>query len=331
MLQKGVDAGVDADARMSRGRLVLGMPGRVWTMALWFAGVSMLLLFSLIVPLDASAQPTLRAALMVYAAASAVALMVLKDRVATWFIHVQVAVGIVASLLLVWASVTPVGAITAANSLIVVAAYVGFWMARRVALVYVTVFCCGLLAVFGVGGNLPSLLVPWAFVSTMSVGLVLSFGTLVHQMNRQLVTDPLTGLLNRTGMFMLVQQRGGPNRLPAPRCLMVIDLDHFKAINDRRGHLAGDRILRDFGAALLSVARPGDVVIRSGGDEFVLILPRTSLADVDAVVSDLRAQMTLTWSVGVTEWAAEEEIDVAWARADAQMYRNKAARPARPD
>ena len=72
-------------------------------------------------------------------------------------------------------------------------------------------------------------------------------------------------------------------------------------------------------------------MIRSGGDEFVLILPRTSLADVDAVVSDLRAQMTLTWSVGVTEWAAEEEIDVAWARADAQMYRNKAARPARPD
>ena len=107
---------------------------------------------------------------------------------------------------------------------------------------------------------------------------------------------------------------------------MVIDLDHFKAINDRRGHLAGDRILRDFGAALLSVARPGDVVIRSGGDEFVLILPRTEAEGAEALAQRLRETIDLEWSYGITDWAPSESFDSALARADRLMYQQKATR-----
>lgn len=299
-------------------------------MALWFAVVSVMLAVSLLVPLEATALPELRAALMLYALGVVVMLIVLGQRVTAKMIHVQICVGIAASLLLVASSGTSIGAITSSNSLIIVAAYVGFWLARTVALSYVAAFSVGLLAVFAEGGYLPELLIPWMFVTTLSVGLVITFGTLVRQLNRQLVTDPLTGLLNRAGLFSLVDLRGEPARLAGPRCIMVIDLDDFKSINDCHGHLAGDRILRDFGTVLRAATRPEDVAIRSGGDEFVLLLPQTVVAQAEQLALRLRGDMPLEWSYGVTEWMQSEDIDVALARADAQMYRNKARRSAGP-
>ena len=285
-----------------------------------------ILILTTIFPMNAAARTPTRGLVLLYGIGVVVVLVVMRERTPTWFLHVQTLGSVAASLWLVHISILPVGAVTAGVSLIVVAAYVGFWMRRSVALTYLIAFSAGLLLIFGAGGNLPSLLVPWAFVSTMSLGLVLSFGTLVHQMNRQLVTDPLTGLLNRTGMFMLVQRRGGAGRLPEPRSLMVIDLDHFKAINDRRGHLAGDRILRDFGAALRSVIRPDDIAFRSGGDEFVLILPRTDAVGAESLARRLRETIELEWSYGVTDWSPTESFDMALARADRLMYRQKAER-----
>ena len=149
---------------------------------------------------------------------------------------------------------------------------------------------------------------------------------LLEQMNRALVTDPLTGLLNRTGMFALVEARSSGVRLPEPRALVVIDLDRFKGINDREGHIAGDRTLRDFGRALRVVMGPRDVAVRSGGDEFVLLLPRTDVTDAAALVARLRGVVPVEWSYGITQWMGAEPFDLAWARADRQMYVQKALR-----
>jgi diguanylate cyclase (GGDEF)-like protein len=110
--------------------------------------------------------------------------------------------------------------------------------------------------------------------------------------------------------------------------LIVIDLDQFKAVNDRDGHLAGDRTLRDFSAALLEVTRPDDIAIRSGGDEFVLILPKTDPSGAHALASRLRTAASIEWSYGVAQWAADEGFDAAMARADQRMYKQKTERAA---
>ena len=98
-------------------------------------------------------------------------------------------------------------------------------------------------------------------------------------MKVQLVTDPLTGLLNRQGLGALIERRVPSAAEHASRSLIAIDLDHFKRINDSKGHQAGDRTLAEFGAALHRELRPHDIAFRVGGDEFIVILPRTSLAD----------------------------------------------------
>ena len=86
-------------------------------------------------------------------------------------------------------------------------------------------------------------------------------------------TDELTGLLNRRGLEVLgaqaVQYALEHRR---PLCVLFIDLDHFKSVNDRHGHAFGDHLLQEFGQALKTVARRGDLVARLGGDEFLLFL-----------------------------------------------------------
>ncbi len=307
-------------------RRVLGMPGPVWTMALWFGASTIVLTLALIFPMTSNATGGIRLAVTVYAAAVFIALLIMRARTPGWFLYLQTAISILVSLWVVDISLTETGAVTSSISLIVVGAYMGWWMPRLVALGFMLAGSAGLLAVFAGDARLPMLFIPWLVVSAMAIGLLLAFGTLVAHMKQQMVTDPLTGLLNRSGMVALVDHRGDAIRTVAPRSLMVIDLDRFKSINDREGHLAGDRTLRDFGAALRGVIRPDDIAFRSGGDEFVLILPRTDAAGAEGLATRLRATIAVEWSYGVTSWEMGEEFDTAVARADRLMYQQKADR-----
>ncbi|MDI1289676.1 MAG: GGDEF domain-containing protein [bacterium] len=307
-------------------RRLLGMPGPVWTMALWFGASTVVLALALIFPMNPNAKFELRIGVLIYAAAVFVALVVMRGRTPGWFLYLQTGVSICTSWWVVYISITDTGAITSAISLIAVGAYMGWWMPRLVALGFMMIASAGLLIVYASTDRLPLLFIPWLVVCAMSVGLLLAFGTLVAHMKQQMVTDPLTGLLNRSGMVALVDHRGDAVRAVAPRALMVIDLDQFKEINDRDGHLAGDRTLSDFGSALRSVIRPDDIAFRSGGDEFVLILPRTDAAGAEGLAARLRTTIALEWSYGLTDWQVGEDFDTAVARADRLMYEQKAAR-----
>lgn len=164
---------------------------------------------------------------------------------------------------------------------------------------------------------------------------------------RQAVTDALTGLHNR---YMLddtgprhVQRawRGGE-----PLTVMMLDLDHFKEVNDRHGHDRGDAVLRELAQRLRQRVRPDDVLVRIGGEEFALLLPRMGPQDAAAHAERLRrlvaaeplAGLPLTVSVGACVWqpppasraAADAEAAAAVLRAllkhaDHQLYRAKAA------
>jgi diguanylate cyclase (GGDEF)-like protein len=114
--------------------------------------------------------------------------------------------------------------------------------------------------------------------------------------------------------------------------LLIMDLDQFKAINDAHGHQRGDRVLIDFVAKANGLLRRADQMARFGGEEFVALLPETTLEEAQAVAERIRAasaqpgkEPACTVSIGVTtNHTTGDNVDSLIARADAAMYRAKA-------
>jgi diguanylate cyclase (GGDEF)-like protein len=140
------------------------------------------------------------------------------------------------------------------------------------------------------------------------------------------LTDPLTGLANRRQMDVVLERAWAAARRGEPLALVVVDLDDFKAVNDAQGHLAGDRVLRAVADALRQEVRGSDLVVRYGGDEFVIILPRGTEEGARALVERVRVRLagTIGISVGVASYepshASPEEMIGA---ADARLYAAK--------
>jgi diguanylate cyclase (GGDEF)-like protein len=141
------------------------------------------------------------------------------------------------------------------------------------------------------------------------------------------VHDPLTGALNRRGLVDAADRvRAVAERSGTPTALVAVDLDGFKSVNDTRGHAAGDEELVALVQAWSTMLRAGDVLARSGGDEFLLVLPNTDANAALGVVERLRAAHPSPWSCGVVDWDQDEDLDSAMARADALLYEEKAGR-----
>ena len=159
----------------------------------------------------------------------------------------------------------------------------------------------------------------------------------LEEQRQKALIDPLTGLPNRAAWGERLQhevqawQTHGNSLLIA-----MLDLDHFKRINDGYGHLAGDKVLKIIAAQLCKHLRPGDFVARFGGEEFVLLMPDTTLATGLQQAEKLRAAIeacpfhfkgepvTLTASIGVSAFKAGDRSDHVLKRADEALYRAKA-------
>jgi diguanylate cyclase len=149
--------------------------------------------------------------------------------------------------------------------------------------------------------------------------------------------DELTGLINRRHMVdLLEQERQRCVRSGRGFCVALLDIDHFKRINDRHGHAAGDTVLRCFAREALAAIRLTDVLARWGGEEFVLLLPDARLPPAGGGVERLRqriesatlldadAALRVTVSAGLTQHIAGEAVSDTLARADRALYDAKA-------
>jgi diguanylate cyclase (GGDEF)-like protein len=156
---------------------------------------------------------------------------------------------------------------------------------------------------------------------------------LEQELQHAALRDSMTGLLNRRQFYMITEQTN-PDHLPAQQqfSLLLVDTDHFKNINDVFGHLKGDEVLISLSRMLESCSRKDDLVFRWGGEEFVILLPRTSLETAMQIAETIRAAVAritipglprFTVSIGVARHNQGESIDELFKRVDDALYRAK--------
>lgn len=159
------------------------------------------------------------------------------------------------------------------------------------------------------------------------------------ELQHQALTDPLTGLSNRRQYELLFyRELGKHKRYGTPLVLGMIDLDHFKRINDEHGHEFGDQVLKTVGEALREPLRSSDILGRFGGEEFILILPETNIEQASAIAERMRQALCsmaivkdgetfrITATFAITEVCdTDQKISDIIRRADEALYQGKHA------
>jgi diguanylate cyclase (GGDEF)-like protein len=179
----------------------------------------------------------------------------------------------------------------------------------------------------------------FALIITSSLCLLLMHKARAADILRQQATvDPLTGVFNRrTFVSMAEAALAGARRNHSSAALLMIDIDHFKRINDHLGHLAGDEVLKEFAANIRHCLRQDDILARFGGEEFCVLAPRAALNDAKALAERIRqcigatgfatrsGALRLTVSIGVatTEGSRQPSLDWLIERADCALYNAK--------
>lgn len=180
------------------------------------------------------------------------------------------------------------------------------------------------------------------FGITIAVLLIVLFTVRRYQMRieKSAATDPLTKLLNRQAFDFVFQQAIlDSERSRQTLCVAIMDIDHFKKINDKHGHLVGDHVLKEIAAISRRSLRESDVICRWGGEEFLLLLKNCSLEKATAIAETLRStiaandfsrttdltkgRLSLTVSMGVAECKPQESEDSVFERADVALYQAK--------
>ena len=168
----------------------------------------------------------------------------------------------------------------------------------------------------------------------ITVGFALMASERVREtFEHQATHDTLTGVLNRRAVLdALAQELARSQRYQRPFAVLMLDLDHFKAVNDRHGHQVGDLVLQQFARRVAATLRPNDVLGRFGGEEFVVILPETdeasAMATAERVLHAVRPPAAglpvVSTSIGLTHWQAHDpSVDVLIERSDRALYAAK--------
>jgi len=312
---------IAASLRSIARRLTARRPAIAWSLSLLFTFKGFICLTAVAYPISAKEPVGLVAIAGILAFLAAAGIWLFGSRIPMLGFELISAGGSLTTSWLISHAATPGGVMVAAFAYPWIAIYAAHFFPRR------GVIAQGLLMSVGFGvalllGGLPHVLVYWTIVTITIWSICLLLGRLSENMRRQAGTDQLTGLLNRNGFLTAaLRERAMADRTGSPLTLAAIDLDGFKQINDRNGHAAGDRLLAALGHDWRARVRPGDILARYGGDEFVLLLPATTATGAEAVLRRLHSdEDAVGWSMGVSEWLPGESLDAPMARADRYLY-----------
>ncbi|MFA9275736.1 MAG: diguanylate cyclase [Candidatus Aquirickettsiella gammari] len=180
------------------------------------------------------------------------------------------------------------------------------------------------------------------FAITLAVIIIVLLSVRRYQkrIEKSAATDSLTKLLNRQAFDFVFQQAIlDSERSRQPLCVALMDIDHFKKVNDKYGHLIGDHVLKEIAAIARRSLRESDVICRWGGEEFLLLLKNCSLEKATSISENLRStiaandfsrttdlakgRLSLTVSMGVAECKTHETEDSVFERADVALYQAK--------
>ena len=166
--------------------------------------------------------------------------------------------------------------------------------------------------------------------------MYLSLSRYQRRLEEMAATDKLSGLLNRQAFTILMDRlMVEHSRQPRPLSILLLDVDHFKSVNDLYGHAAGDRVLRRVAELLRQDLRQSDIAVRWGGEEFLVVLDNCDLAEAQRIAEKIRERIAqerldidgthfaVTISVGVSQFSGDEFPDQTISRADAGLYQAK--------
>ena len=211
-----------------------------------------------------------------------------------------------------------------------------FLLPRRVAMALGLALLVGVTAssVVALGVPLAARVFGSMLLTLAMINVVLNVvGNLQKSLVAQAITDPLTGAFNRRHLKVHLDRMVVSAESPPPQeSLLIFDVDHFKLINDRCGHDAGDEVLRRLAATVVARKRRDDLLFRIGGEEFLLLLPGASIDDAQRVADELLLRLgqaellpdaRVTVSIGVSTLEAGQSAEIWVKRADLALYEAK--------
>lgn len=269
-------------------------------------------------------------------AIAACGLLGLRERTAGWGLEAMAALTWMVSTVVVATRLLEASKVLWGGVLILAAVAVAFYLPADRARIHVTAMLAGYaLVALALAPRVRPLFVLAALVCAGASAAAIA--AMRRDRDRALglladlaTTDPLTGLLNRRGLEAeapVVQANA--ERAGLVTVVAVIDLDDFKQVNDALGHEAGDQLLQEITEHWRRSARTGDLIARTGGDEFVVVMPHASQATAGMLLCRIRDEAVTRWSHGWTVWRPDEPLNEAIERADAAMYDDKAGRAGR--
>jgi diguanylate cyclase (GGDEF)-like protein len=247
----------------------------------------------------------------------------LAGRMRSWAIHTALVLAGVLVAVLAWKSATSVGIVGLAPALIALGLFAAHFFDLGAARLHVALLV--VLASAGALAAVPDVPALAWLMNVVSVAVLAEVqGRLARSLRTAAATDPLTGVANRRAWEAeATRNLARATRTGEPLSFAILDLDHFKEVNDREGHGAGDALLRALTAGWARRLRQADLLGRYGGDEFVVCLPATGEPGAREILEQLEATHEFAWTVGVATTRDGDTLATVLARADADLYLKK--------